>query len=258
MKRNCEFIDLGEFEMTSPVMRVSDPCYERDVWCCGTVDHCKLGTWEAGVLKTDEGEWGTRCAVLAVRHKDTGPDFNVIRLGKVRKVACKCVEQSFEVGVDSGQAGFFDDAFYQNDTVFEELPAPGFAIGDLWYRHVCDITLSKMSAGVLPYRGRKHMDLFDFNHDGEVSDLERIMGLAAVLSEANPDVEISVTVDEDEDYESMTHDELEERLDELRTQRDTLECEEPDDLDSEAYEEWEEQCEQLDEKIEEIEDLLEG
>ena len=98
------------------------------------------------------------------------------------------------------------------------------------------------------------MDLFDFNHDGEVSDLERIMGLAAVLSEANPDVEISVTVDEDEDYESMTHDELEER----RTQRDTLECEEPDDLDSEAYEEWEEQCEQLDEKIEEIEDLLEG
>ena len=33
------------------------------------------------------------------------------------------------------------------------------------------------------------MDLFDFNHDGEVSDLERIMGLAAVLSEANPDVE---------------------------------------------------------------------
>ena len=96
------------------------------------------------------------------------------------------------------------------------------------------------------------MDLFDFNHDGEVSDLERIMGLAAVLSEANPDVEISVTVDEDENYESMTHDELEDCLDELRTQRDTLECEEPDDLDSEAYEEWEEQCEQLDEKIEEI------
>lgn len=86
------------------------------------------------------------------------------------------------------------------------------------------------------------MDLFDFNHDGEVSDLERIIGLAAVLSETNPDVEISVNVGEDEDYESMTHDELEERLDELRAQRGTLECEEPDDLDSEAYEEWEEQC----------------
>lgn len=44
------------------------------------------------------------------------------------------------------------------------------------------------------------MDLFDFNHDGEVSDLERIIGLAAVLSETNPDVDISVTVGEDEDY----------------------------------------------------------
>lgn len=102
------------------------------------------------------------------------------------------------------------------------------------------------------------MDLFDFNHDGEVSDLERIMGLAAVLSETNSNVEISVTVGEDDDYESMTHEELEECLDELRAQRDSLECDEPDDLDSEAYEEWEEQCEQLDEKIEEIEDLLEG
>ena len=102
------------------------------------------------------------------------------------------------------------------------------------------------------------MDLFDFNHDGEVSALERIMGLAAVLSETNPNVEISVTVGEDDDYESMTLDELEECLVELRAQRDSLECDEPDDLDSEAYEEWEEQCEQLDEKIEEIEDLLEG
>lgn len=101
------------------------------------------------------------------------------------------------------------------------------------------------------------MDLFDFNHDGEVSDLERIVGLAAVLSETNPDIEISVTVGEEEGYESMTHDELEERLDELRTQRDILECEEPDDLESDAYEEWEEKCEQLDEKIEEIENLLE-
>ena len=151
MKRNCEFIDLGEFEMTSPVMRVSDPCYERDVWCCGTVDHCKLGTWEAGVLKTDEGEWGTRCAVLAARHKDTGPDFNAIHSGNVRKMTSKCVEQPFEVGVDSGQAGFFDDAFYQNDTIFEEQPASNFATGDFWYRHVCDITLGKMLAGVLPY-----------------------------------------------------------------------------------------------------------
>ena len=62
------------------------------------------------------------------------------------------------------------------------------------------------------------MDLFDFNHDGEVSDLERIIGLAAVLSETNPDVEISVNVGEDEDNESMNNDEKEEHMNELRDQ----------------------------------------
>lgn len=72
----------------------------------------------------------------------------------------------------------------------ESLGIPLLVVGHTaWSSHV----------ELFSYRRRKHMDLFDFNHDGEVSDLERIIGLAAVLSEANPDVEISVTVDEDED-----------------------------------------------------------
>lgn len=78
-----EMTVLGGFEMTSQTMRVSDPCYDRDVWCCGTFGKCKTGTWEAGVLKTDMGDWGVRCAVLAVRHKETGPDYSVIRQRKV-------------------------------------------------------------------------------------------------------------------------------------------------------------------------------
>lgn len=53
-----EMTILGGFEMTSQTMRVSDPCYDRDVWCCGTFGKCKTGTWEAGVLKTDMGDWG--------------------------------------------------------------------------------------------------------------------------------------------------------------------------------------------------------
>lgn len=31
-----EMTVLVGFEMTSQTMRVSDPCYDRDVWCCGT------------------------------------------------------------------------------------------------------------------------------------------------------------------------------------------------------------------------------
>lgn len=146
-----EMITLGDFELTSPIMRVSDPCYDRDVWCCGTFGKCKLGTWEAGVLKSDEGPWGVRCAVLVVRHKDTGPDFDAIRLPQVYRMTRGWLKQPMEVGVDSGQAGFFDEAFYQDNSIFKDMPVPEHDYGDLWYNHACDITLSKMHAGVMPY-----------------------------------------------------------------------------------------------------------
>lgn len=146
-----EMTVLGGFEMTSQTMRVSDPCYDRDVWCCGTFGKCKTGTWEAGVLKTDMGDWGVRCAVLAVRHKETGPDYSVIRQRKVYQMKDGWLEQPIDVGVDSGQAGFYDEAFYQDNSIFKGMPEPEHDYGDLWYNHACDITLSEMSAGVMPY-----------------------------------------------------------------------------------------------------------
>ena len=121
---------LGDFEMTSPTMRASDPCYDRDVWCCGTFDNCKLGIWEAGVLMLDEGDWGNRVAVLAARHKETGPDFTIIRDPNIFLGHGSWTEQPFEVGVDSGQAGLFDDAHYQDDTVFDGMKEPEQAIKD--------------------------------------------------------------------------------------------------------------------------------
>lgn len=117
-----EMTVLGGFEMTSQTMRVSDPCYDRDVWCCGTFGKCKTGTWEAGVLKTDMGDWGVRCAVLAVRHKETGPDYSVIRQRKVYQMKDGWLEQPIDVGVDSGQAGFYDEAFYQDNSIFKGIP----------------------------------------------------------------------------------------------------------------------------------------
>ena len=126
-----EMTVLGGFEMTSQTMRVSDPCYDRDVWCCGTFGKCKTGTWEAGVLKTDMGDWGVRCAVLAVRHKETGPDYSVIRQRKVYQMKDGWLEQPIDVGVDSGQAGFYDEAFYQDNSIFKGMPEPEHDYGDL-------------------------------------------------------------------------------------------------------------------------------
>lgn len=145
-----DLILLGSFDLTGSVLRVSDPCYNRDVWCCGTIDKCRPGVWEAAVLKTDEGDWGERIAVLAVRYRDGGPKFNAIN-----RAMCNATkawhECPFEVGVDSGQAGFFDEAHYRDDTVISKTITEQSGIGDLWYRHCCDVTLTRLSAGIIPY-----------------------------------------------------------------------------------------------------------
>ena len=143
-----ELMELGSFELTQSVMRVSDPCYERNVWCCGTVDDCKIGTWEAGVFVRDEDDWGERMAVLAARFADGGPRFEEISRAtdKGLKDWTMC---RFEVGVDSGQAGIFDETHYMDNSIFETKAQHD--IDEEWYNHCCDITLSSMGAGVLPF-----------------------------------------------------------------------------------------------------------
>lgn len=120
--------------------------------------------------------------------------------------------------------------------------------------------------------------LFDFNRDGKVSFGEQVLGMAAImgvlseLENKKMQVELSARQDVFDDFDEIDHDEqdvfnifdeierdeLELRLEELRDQRDELDFEEPDDLDSEAYDEWEDRCEEIDEQIEELEELLEG
>lgn len=148
-----ELTVLGSFELTQPTIRVSDPCYDRDVWCCGTIEKCMVGTWEAGVLYSDEGPWGKRVSIIAIRHKETGPAFSSVN----NRAICSMNEyrgwshQLFEVGVDSGQAGFFDDQFYRDDAVFAGYPDPEHDFDEVWYSHICDITLSEANAGVIPH-----------------------------------------------------------------------------------------------------------
>ena len=51
-------------------VRVSDPCYGTDVWCCGVVDNVKEGTYNVDVEMSDEGMWGNRVKSLTAIHSD--------------------------------------------------------------------------------------------------------------------------------------------------------------------------------------------
>lgn len=47
-------VSLGQFEITSGKMIVTDPCYSKGTWCAGVLD-AKNGIWDAYVGVSYEG-----------------------------------------------------------------------------------------------------------------------------------------------------------------------------------------------------------
>jgi hypothetical protein len=120
---------------------VSDPCYEIPTWCQAVIDNVEPGEYECDVEKTDEGEWGNRCAVLRVikldsSHKDEDWEF-----------------YPADIGVDSGQCGVFDFDTYRRDSIVPEMEDVENETGEnwnyigwkeegeKWYGKICEYTL---------------------------------------------------------------------------------------------------------------------
>jgi hypothetical protein len=117
---------LGTFEIKSGSVYVTDPCYEIDTWCQGKVDDVLNGTWVSEADISNAAGWGNRVHILRVYHKEHGDDYSNLQ------------EEKFEVGVDSGQAGFFDADLY-----------PGK--DDDFYDEVCNLTLSDKQGGCISF-----------------------------------------------------------------------------------------------------------
>lgn len=96
-------IKVGTFTSNSGRLHISDPCYDKDTWCAGTVQNCVKGVWEAFVEKREVPDWGNRVSRLIVRavgvEAEEGNDDLL----------------NIDVGVDSGQAGIFDAELYKTD-----------------------------------------------------------------------------------------------------------------------------------------------
>lgn len=104
-------------------VRVSDPCYGTTTWCAGTIDNVKEGLYNVEVELVDD-LWGSkysRVKSLTVVHSDyKGSLF-------FNKIA------SFEVGVDSGQAGIYDEDYYNQYHSIDNCNCD-------WYEDVCELT----------------------------------------------------------------------------------------------------------------------
>ncbi len=143
MKSNDK-VRLGSFEIESGKVRISDPCYDKDTWCAGTIDNVKKGSWFAETKKID-GRTGFLIAYSADYR------FTWDRYWDVRSIT------NIEVGVDSGQAGIFDEKYFKDDKVFASRTQADrkykeiICADESWYSWNCDLTLSEPNAGVIPF-----------------------------------------------------------------------------------------------------------
>lgn len=105
----------------SDAVRVTDPCYDMDTWCAGTIENVLPGDFDCFSQKADTGDWGIRVANIEIRHKDY-PDVEPTEW-----------VSNIDVGVDSGQCGLFDNLYFSS--LCEDKDEK-----DEFYEEVCDLT----------------------------------------------------------------------------------------------------------------------
>lgn len=102
--------------LTNNIM-VTDPCYEKDVKHQVKLENTRKGEYKCTKLMIEDPCWGFRVAELQINHVSfptLEPDIFLNDVG---------------ISVDSGQAGFFDDAYFLNNRTNKE-----------WYDKICRIT----------------------------------------------------------------------------------------------------------------------
>lgn len=128
------FLPLGSFFVSGNKIHVSDPCYDYPCSSAVTIDNVLSGEYFASLTLYDMENWGIRSTNLSIRHakhKNIAPN-----------ICTDCL-----IGVDSGQAGFFDDAYYQQNQ--------GGDFGDLdtFFGLACSLTLSNNRGGIMRDHG---------------------------------------------------------------------------------------------------------
>jgi hypothetical protein len=153
---------IGTFELTDKNVIISDPCYDVGTWCQGELNNVKTGVWNAYIKESEDGS----IAELIVCY---------IGVNDISKLDNKWNLESFTIGVDSGQAGFFQKDKYRNNSTSLDMPSYFPEKDDRWYGVCCNITLSRQGAGVLEGGvvsssgyGDGCYDMYTIEEEGEV------------------------------------------------------------------------------------------
>ena len=99
-EERCNTFELGELHLTSGKVCITDPCYNKDVWCRMNNVPVVPGDYNCVVHFSDEGEWGWRVAKIGIYR-----DSNVRE-----EMDFDCISDLIgNIGVDAGLAGIFQD-----------------------------------------------------------------------------------------------------------------------------------------------------
>ena len=120
---------LSKAQANKVAVRVTDPCYSISTFGTHTVDNAMEGLWRASVSLS-----GSTIEALVVNHEN----YDYVTL----QASWKLVTDN--IGVDSGQAGFFDSKYYPIGCTGEHGRLGTF------YGMCCKLTLDGL-CGVLPY-----------------------------------------------------------------------------------------------------------
>lgn len=175
MKGFEDNIESPYFEVTGDEIVVSDPCYDEDVWCRHTVKDVLPGNWNADFTRAP-------CGFSSNDHRNA--EIRAWHTDKWEEASKGTWElESHQIGVDSGQAGFFDKAHYKDEKVVPEEWKKDFRIceDDPWYAMNCHKTINFPGMGFVPYGvvsssgiGDGQYNLYSKKVDGKVIALKLV------------------------------------------------------------------------------------
>lgn len=166
--------EIGKFKLESGIIRASDPCYDKNVWCSGTFE-AENGEWDVYIEKKDIDGWGKRIAELSIFHKNHN-QFRYNGAWELSKITG---------GVDSGQFGFFDDKYYGDDDTVKDNELCNIIdikkSGDKWYSVCCNNTIGDKFVGVIPFGCVSRTGLGDGNYPIYTITIENKVVAAKVI-----------------------------------------------------------------------------
>lgn len=115
-------------------VHVSDPCYAVDCWCAGTLDNVKPGHYQCKILRVQEDD------CFAPPFKGVFERVKSLTICHEDHEAIPRELVSIVIGVDSGQAGFYDADYYQQT----HLDNGTEHCNKAWYGRVCAITMKRV------------------------------------------------------------------------------------------------------------------